>query len=71
MLNKTIRGANVFDYDVVVDEINAETVRVEATNYKHRLVKYYTVKGNFNQYMNKILPQLKVAIIDMERGLNV
>ena len=67
MLNKT----NVFDYDVVVSEINDETVRVEANNYKHRLVKYYTVKGSFNQYMSKILPQLKIAIIDMERGLNV
>ena len=67
MLNKT----SVFDYDVTVKQLNDETVRVVAENYKHTIIRYYTVKGSFNQYMSKILPQLKVAIIDMERGLNV
>jgi len=67
MLNKT----SVFDYDVTVKQLNDETVRVVAENYKHTIIRYYTVKGNFNQYINKILPKLKVAIIDMEGSLNV
>jgi len=67
MLNKT----SVFDYDVTVKQLNDETVRVVAENYKHTIIRYYTVKGNFNQYISKILPKLKVAIIDMEGNLNV
>jgi len=65
------KNTNILDYDINIKELNDTKVRVIAENYKHTLIRYYDVKGSFNQYISVITPKIKQAIIEMERGLDV
>jgi len=65
------RSTNLLNYDVNIQEIfdNKSAIptriRVKAENYKHKLIKYYPVEGNFYEYMNVIMPQIKSDIFEM------
>ena len=71
------RSTNLLNYDVNIQEIfdNKSAIptriRVKAENYKHKLIKYYPVEGNFYEYMSVIIPQIKSDIVEMEGGLDV
>jgi len=70
------KSTSIFDYNVKIVELFKENekiaskVQMTAENEKNWLIKYYDVKGNFNEYIYDIIPKFKKAILEMERELN-
>jgi hypothetical protein len=70
------KSTSIFDYNVKIVELFKENekiaskVKMTAENEKNWLIKYYDVKGNFNEYIYDIIPKFKKAILEMEREIN-
>ena len=69
------KSTRLFDYHVTIvelfkkDEKVASKVQMTAENQENWLIKYYDVKGNFNEYIYDIIPKFKKAILEMERQI--
>jgi len=70
------KSTSIFDYNVKIVELFKENekiankVQMTAENEKNWLIKYYDVKGNFNEYIYDIIPKFKKDILEMEREIN-
>ena len=70
------KSTSIFDYNVKIIELFEENqskptkVQMTAENHNNWLIKYYDIKGNFNEYIYDIMPKFKKAILEMERELN-
>ena len=70
------KSTSIFDYNVKIIELFEKNqskptkVQMTAENEKNWLIKYYDIKGNFNEYIYDIIPKFKKDILKMERELN-